>query len=385
MRAFVYVIVFFSFFDLFSQLPIMSPFALSLGASSFMTGLAVGMYSFSNTIGNVLSGFMTDRRGPFVILLIGLFASGISLLLYSLAIGPVSLLGIRFVHGFMEGLIVPAAFTFLANRAEESKRGRSVAISGAFVGMAAIIGPAYSGIVASKTGTPFIMTVNGVIMFILAILAFFMLRSVSFAKKQTIKEVKNFRVRYLFRHPGMIRAFAGAFFLMFSQGVLALVLPLKVEALGFDTKSTGMLLSTFGIVAILIFLLPINRIFDKVRPMLTIAFGISMMGLSMLFLSQVTELQFLYVAMALYGIGFAFLFPSINSLLIDSSSPEFRGKAYGYFYAFFSIGVVAGSSLIGYLDLTFKGGFMLTGIILLAVGVFTILGMKKNLALTEEY
>ncbi len=384
MRAFVYIIVFFSFFDLFSQLPIMSPFALSLGASSFMTGLAVGMYSFSNTIGNVISGFMTDRRGPFVILLIGLFASGISLLFYSFASGPASLLGIRFIHGFMEGLIVPAAFTFLANRAEESKRGRSVAISGAFVGMAAIIGPAYSGIVAAKTGAPFIMTVNGVIMFILAIAAFFVLRSFSFTKKQKIQSGKHFRVRYLFKHPGMIRAFAGAFFLMFSQGVLALVLPLKVEALGFDTKATGMLLSTFGIVAILIFLLPINRIFDKVRPMITLAFGISMMGASMLFLSQVTELPFLYFAMALYGIGFAFLFPSINSLLIDSSSPEFRGKAYGYFYAFFSIGVVAGSSLIGYLDLTFKGGFMLTGIILLCVAVFTIFGMKKSLVLTEK-
>ncbi|MCM3711809.1 MFS transporter [Sporosarcina luteola] len=384
MRAFVYIIVFFSFFDLFSQLPIMSPFALSLGASSFMTGLAVGMYSFSNTIGNVISGFMTDRRGPFAILLIGLFASGISLLLYSFAIGPASLLGIRFVHGFMEGLIVPAAFTFLANRAEESKRGRSVAISGAFVGMAAIIGPAYSGIVASKTGAPFIMTVNGVIMFILAIAAFFVLRSVSVEKKQRTKEAKHFRVRYLFKHPGMVRAFAGAFFLMFSQGVLALVLPLKVEALGFDTKATGMLLSTFGVVAILIFLLPVNRIFDKVRPMITLAFGISMMGFSMLFLSQVSELQLLYLAMTLYGIGFAFLFPSINSLLIDSSSPEFRGKAYGYFYAFFSIGVVAGSSLIGYLDLSFKGGFMLTGIILLSVAVYTILGMKKSLLLTEQ-
>lgn len=384
MRAFVYIIVFFSFFDLFSQLPIMSPFALSLGASSFMTGLAVGMYSFSNTIGNVISGFMTDRRGPFTILLIGLFASGISLFLYSFAVGPASLLGIRFVHGFMEGLIVPAAFTFLANRAEESKRGRSVAISGAFVGMAAILGPAYSGIVASKTGAPFIMTVNGVIMFILAISAFFLLRSISFVKKQKTEDMKHFRVRYLFRHPGMVRAFAGAFFLMFSQGVLALVLPLKVEALGFDTKATGMLLSTFGVVAILIFLLPINRVFDKVRPMITLAFGISVMGLSMLFLSQVTELQLLYLAMALYGIGFAFLFPSINSLLIDSSSPEFRGKAYGYFYAFFSIGVVAGSSLIGYLDLTFKGGFMLTGIILLSVAVYTILGMKKSLLLTEE-
>ena len=71
----------------------------------------------------------------------------------------------------------------------------------------------------------------------------------------------------------------------------------------------------------------------------------------MLFLSQVEELNYLYIAMAIYGIGFAFLFPSINSLLIDSSSPEFRGKAYGYFYAFFSIGVVAGSGVIGFLDL----------------------------------
>ncbi|MBD7984213.1 MFS transporter [Sporosarcina sp. Sa2YVA2] len=383
MRAFVYLIVFFSFFDLFSQLPIMSPFALSLGASSFITGLVVGIYSFANTIGNVLSGFMTDRRGPYLMLIIGLFTSALSLLLYSLAMGPASLLGIRFIHGFMEGLIVPAAFTFLANRAEKSKRGSSVAVSGAFVGLAAIIGPAYSGIVASKTSATFIMTVNGVIFFIIAICAFFLLRSFTYVKKKKLEGAKNFRVRTLFTHPGMVRAFAGAFFLMFSQGVLALVLPLKVEALGFDTKITGMLLSSFGIVAILIFLLPINKIFDKVAPMITLAFGISMMGLCMIFLSQVTELPYLFLAMALYGIGFAFLFPSINSLLIDSSKPEFRGKAYGYFYAFFSIGVVAGSSVIGYLDLSFKGAFMLTGIILLIVALFTMAGMKKSLELTE--
>ena len=138
---------------------------------------------------------------------------------------------------------------------------------------------------------------------------------------------------------------------MFSQGVLALVLPLKVESLGFDTKTSGLLLSTFGIVAILIFLLPVNRIFDRVRPIATLSFGMSLMGLSMLFLSQVEQLDLLYIAMAIYGAGFAFLFPSINSLLIDSSSTEYRGKAYGYFYAFFSIGVVAGSGLIGFLDL----------------------------------
>jgi len=289
-----------------------------------------------------------------------------------------SLLGVRFVHGFMEGLIVPAAFTFLANRAEESKRGKSVAISGAFVGLAAIVGPAYGGIVAAKTSTPFIMAVNGGIMMLLAILAFFVLRSFTYVPKQSSDKANNFSVKFLFQHPGIVRAFAGAFFLMFSQGVLALVLPLKVESLGFDTKTTGLLLSTFGVVAILIFLLPINRIFDRVRPIVTLAFGMSLMGLCMLFLSQVEELNYLYIAMGIYGAGFAFLFPSINSLLIDSSSPEFRGKAYGYFYAFFSIGVVAGSSLIGFLDLEYRGAFMLTGFILLAVALYALIGLKKK-------
>lgn len=384
MRGFVYLIVFFSFFDLFSQLPVMSPFALSLGASPFLIGLAVGMYSFSNTIGNIISGFMTDKKGPFLILLIGLFAAALSLFLYSFATGPLSLLGVRFVHGFMEGLIVPAAFTFLANRAEESKRGKSVAISGAFVGMAAIVGPAYGGIVAAKTSTPFIMAVNGGIMLVLAIATFFVLRSFTYVRKHSTEQGQHFKVSYLFRHPGMVRAFAGAFFLMFSQGVLALVLPLKVDALGFDTKTSGLLLSTFGVVAILIFLLPINRIFDRVRPMVTLAFGISLMGIAMLLLSQIEQLNYLYIAMAVYGAGFAFLFPSINSLLIDSSSPEFRGKAYGYFYAFFSMGVVAGSSVIGFLDLSYKSAFMLTAAILLTVATYALLGMKKSRSIDKS-
>ena len=277
----------------------------------------------------------------------------------------------------MEGLIVPAAFTFLANRTEGSKRGRNVAISGAFVGLAAIIGPAYGGIVSVKYSPAFVMAVNGVLMLVIAIVAFFVLRSFKYIpKKQTTKNPT--RVRHLFRSPGMVRSFAGAFFLMFSQGVLALVLPLKVISLGFDTKTSGMLLSVFGVTAVLIFLLPVNRIFDRVRPILTLAFGLTMMGLSMLFLSQLEELNFLYLAMIIYGIGFAFLFPSINSLLIDSSTPEFRGKAYGYFYAFFSIGTVAGTSVIGFLNLEFSGSFMLTGIILLVIAGFTLFGNTKK-------
>lgn len=152
---------------------------------------------------------------------------------------------------------------------------------------------------------------------------------------------------------------------MFSQGVIAYLLPLKVQSLGYDSRLSGTLMSTFGIIAVLVFLLPTNRIFDKVDPLKTLSVGIGLMGISQLLISQADSNTLLYIAMACYGVGFGFLFPSVNSLLIDSTTAEVRGKAYGYFYAFFSLGVVLGSSLLGWLSLGTISGFIFTGIVLL--------------------
>ena len=123
MKLFIYAIIFFSFFDLFTQLPVISTFADSLGATSFLTGLAVGMYSLSNTFGNIVSGILTDKKGPFRILVVGLFTTSIALFLYNVVAGPYVLLVIRFVHGLVAGFIVPAAFTYLANDTANEKRG----------------------------------------------------------------------------------------------------------------------------------------------------------------------------------------------------------------------------------------------------------------------
>lgn len=377
MRKFVYLIVFFSFFDLFTQLPIMSPFAESLGATPFLTGLVVGMYSFSNTIGNLLSGFLTDKKGPFRVLVTGLLATGIALLFYQTAENAWSLLAIRFVHGLLAGFITPAAFTYLANVTAKEEKGKGAAISGAFVGLAAIIGPAFSGIVASRTSETTVLSITACAMLLLGILALFFLR-----KPVTLTlphdQKKEEMAQTLFQNTDVLKSFTGAFLLMFSQGVLAYMLPLKVIHLGYDTQTSGLLLSTFGIVAILVFLLPINSLFDRLRPELTFSFGIATMGASLLLISQSESIAFLYALMGLYGIGFAFLFPSINSLLVGAVEPEHRGKAYGYFYAFFSLGVVVGSTAVGGLSLSPAGGLLLTGLLLLSAGAFVFLRRNKK-------
>jgi len=376
MKKFIYVIIFFSFFDLFTQLPVMSTYAESLGASAFLTGLAVGMYSLSNTFGNIISGFLTDRKGPFVILVLGLLTTGLSLSLYNLVEDPTTLLIVRFVHGLVAGFIVPAAFTFLANATKQEKRGRGSAISGAFVGIAAIIGPAFSGILASRTSVPFVFNITASCMLLLGILTFFILKSNQIKKEKSTPST-HIPISVFFNNSGTLKAFAGAFFLMFSQGVIAYLLPLKVQSLGFDSRLSGTLMSAFGIIAVLVFILPTNRIFDKVAPIKTLSLGIGLMGVSQLLISQADSSTWLYLAMACYGIGFGFLFPSINSLLIDSTTADIRGKAYGYFYAFFSLGVVLGSSLLGWLSLGIVSGFIFTGIVLLVFASMILIPYKR--------
>ncbi|MCM3612294.1 MFS transporter [Planococcus sp. MERTA32b] len=375
MQLFIYIIIFFAFFDLFAQLPIISPFAIGLQATPFLTGLAVGMYSLSNTFGNIVSGIFSDRKGPFAILVAGLLLTAASLFTYSLAEGPYSLLAIRFFHGLAAGLIVPAAFTYLANRTDHSRRGKGAAVSGAFVGLAAIIGPAYGAIFSSRTSVPETMAVTGAMLLILGILSFFLLSRTVKNKKELPAEPLAFNKIIL--NPGLLRAFTGAFFLMFSQGVLAYMLPLKVSGLDLPAEMSGLLLSVFGIAAILVFLLPVNRLFDAVKPVYTLIAGFFLMGSSLFLLSSVSAPSLLYVSMITYGIGFAFLFPSINSLLIDSTTERSRGKAYGYFYAFFSIGVVAGSAFTGALALSADQGFIISGVLLLSAAAINSATLRK--------
>lgn len=369
----VYGIVFFGFIDLFAQLPVMSTFALSVGASTFIAGIVVGLYSFTNTFGNILSGIFTDRIGAFNMLLLGLVTTVLALASYQLVDDPATLLVVRCVHGFFSGFITPAAFTLLANTTKDSKQGSSGAVTGSFVGIAAIVGPATSGILASKTTVPNVLALVGCFGFVLLVAMIVFLRG-----KSEVKVQKEVREAPLAWNEGVWKAYGGAFFLMFSQGVLAYLLPLYVEGLGYSSRMSGTLMSVFGIVAVVIFLSPVKKIFDKVNAQFTLLFGMGILGLSQILIAQTHSSIQLYGALALYGVGFAFLFPSINALLVESTTPETRGKAYGYFYAFFSLGVVVGSSLLGSLAFEITQGFMFTGLVLIGFSAIILVGLLRS-------
>lgn len=352
----------------------MSTFALSVGASAMVTGFVVGMYSLTNTFGNIVSGIMTDKFGAYAIMTIGLAATGVSLLLYNVVNSVEILFVVRFIHGFLGGLIVPAAFTYMANITEESEQGSQNALTGSFVGIAAIVGPAYSGIMAAKTSVPFVFTTVACLGLSLCFITVIFLKTYKVADGEVVVKERQ-KLHY---NRMLIFAFIGAFFLMYSQGALSYLLPLHVAQLGYSSRLSGTLLSMFGIVAVLIFALPTNKLFNKIQPVYTFCFGLIVMAIAQLLIGQTEQQILLYGCLALYGVGFAFLFPSITLMLVRATTKETRGKGYGLFYAFFSLGVVAGSFTLGLIDTTVTNLFLITAIILCMCVIITLILSRKG-------
>lgn len=359
MKIFIYFVVIIAFLDTFSQLPIMTPFANSLGATPLLAGTIVGMYSFSNMIGNIIAGDFIDKIGIKKVMLFGLGITGVIISLYVYIDGPYKLLIIRFFHGLSAGFLVPAAFTFLGNEANEGEQGKSMAKSGAMIGISAILGPAFSSVINHFFELKWIFYIISIMMLVCMIISIFILpnhpKKVEYKSENS--KTKMLELIKLLKNRPLFNAYLGSFSLMFTLGILSYMLPLKVESLYLDNSLTGLLLSTFGIVAILFFLLPTNRLFDKINHVKGMLIGMSIISLALLLLSFLVTPNLLFVAMAIYGVGFSFLFPSTSAIIIAETNSQDRGKAFGLFYAFFSLGVVIGSFIVGAIAATPFVGF----------------------------
>lgn len=382
-RFLLYLLVFISFTDLFAQLPITSTYAQNLHAATAMIGFIVGAYSLSNLFSNVFAGHFVDRSGPKTVMLLGFLTNAVILFLYAVVTSPVQLLIVRLLNGITAGVITPAAFTYisLANLGRGS--GQQMAYSGAAVGLAAISGPAFSGIVSSAHSHEMVYVILAVLMAIGTLLTLLLkpLRPETDAKESKEKETKTTVKDYLplLKNKGLLLGFTGAFSLAASQGVLAYMLPLKVRALDMETHISGMLMSVFGIVAIVFFVLPINRVFDRGRNEIILAVGLLLGAFAQTLNGLVATLPLFILSMSIYGIGFAFIFPSMSTLISKYSPAELRGKAFGLFYGFFSIGSFLGSSLTGAFSLTPNQGFINIAIFLVVISCI-ILFVSKSLA-----
>src|SRR5690606_41204143 len=104
----LYLFIFIAFFDLHAQYPILTPFAVSLGAAPSFIGLTMGIYSITHLPGNIIAGVAVDRYGSKYFIVASLLVAGILLLVQAHFVTPWQLLLISFISGFVMAFLSPA-------------------------------------------------------------------------------------------------------------------------------------------------------------------------------------------------------------------------------------------------------------------------------------
>ncbi|MBA7706194.1 putative MFS-type transporter YfcJ [subsurface metagenome] len=140
----------------------------------------------------------------------------------------------------------------------------------------------------------------------------------------------------------------------------------------------GMLLATFAIMFIIL-QFPSGALSDKVGRLIPTAAGLCLGVVSLVVLPSVVTFPMLAVIMALYGIAYGLLFPSISALVADYTVPEERGMAMGMFHAFLTAGVALGAPVIGWVGgmVGVELGLILSSVIMILALVIALTALRR--------
>lgn len=312
-----------------------------------MIGLIVGLYSITNTPANLFFGRLIDKVGYKKPLIAGLLGDAICMLSYSICALPIHLVILRIFHGMTGGLAGPATMSAAVEHAHESKKGRAMGLYGMSIGIATLVGYGLSSVLSAHLGYKSVFYCGAVLLLIGALLSFAMPGSKASTGEARIPIKEEFRkVGKLLRRKGLVPSYCSIFAIYFAFGGIITLLPLQVKNLGMEPFHVGIILAIFAAVFMLL-QFPSGVVSDRLGRWIPIATGLSLSIISLAILPHLESFASLAATMALYGAGYAAVFPSISALVADNAAPEERGIATGIFHALLTAGVAVGAPVVG--------------------------------------
>ncbi|TMV47357.1 MFS transporter [Paenibacillus mesophilus] len=375
----LYLFMFVAFFDLHAQYPILTPFAISLGAAPTFIGWMMGMYSLTHLPGNLLAGYWVDRYGSKLFITLSLMLAGV-LLLYQSKVGdPWHLLLIRSISGFVLAFLSPACLAMLAKLGSSRvQQGKLMAGNGLVHTLASVISPAAGALLVAKVGFTTAFTVLGWALIVIGACSYFFIRETkSAAAAGSALDHSHHGLTLPAANPDM-RAGGGIPWLFYgiplglacSQGILFFELPL-MKASQQSLLTSGLLFSMVSLGA----LCTLSMMFlHKYSPFIRTTFGALALAIAFFGLAVGWPAP---LAFSLFLIGMAkgVVFPAMATLLASVSSASRYGRVFSFLAISSSIGAFIGPVVAGQLRHTVSPYFiafliMMLALTLLAPGKF---------------
>ena len=390
----LYLFSFIAIFDLHAQYPILTPFAVSLGAAPSFIGLMMGLYSITHLPGNVIAGWSVDRFGSRVFIVLSLLAAGIILLLQSRVEDPWHLLVLRSISGFVLAFLSPACMALLARiTADRILQGKLMAGNGLVHTLASVVSPAAGALLVARLGFELSFFALGWLLIGTAVCALLFIRDIRPTAAspnaaaggtagpahagvpgahgaaahpatlpvpgapQTVAADDNLPLPWL--------VYVLPIAMSCAQGILSFELPL-LALHDHSIMQTGMLFSVLSLGSLVTLSMMFLNRYSSFRRTLA---GALILALSY-FTAAVGDLVPLPALLFIIGMAKGIIYPALTTLLIELTGSAKYGRTFSVLSIAYSVGAFLGPLTAGYVRDAISPYFiaflvMMTGAILL--------------------
>lgn len=323
-------------------IPVLPALTQELGLTETWTGMFYASYGLISVVLYLPFGYLVDRVGERIWLTGGMLLLGVTALAFSAASGFWPLLACRIAQGVAASATWAATLPLAARLADKNRRGLEMSLVPMAFSLGAIGGPALGGI--GEVRDPFVYF--SVLPFVLAGLAFFLIPTRGAPAQAEHRAHGNLTLQE-FLSPHLMCACLVILVSCAAIGALEVLLPLQLVQIGWSRQDVGLLFVAWGVVALVS--QPVIGLWSDRRgrqePMVIGLFAGA--GLLPALFLLVHSGWLLPLGLCVIVALSAALAPSMP-LIADGLSEGQAGKAFGAYNVAFSIGIVIGPWLGGY-------------------------------------
>lgn len=314
-------------------IPFLPLFLLQIGVKDnveMWSGLLFSAAFLAGAISSPFWGSLADKYGrkPMIV------RAGLVLffvyLLTAFVTSPYQLLALRITQGLLSGFI-PGSIALIGTNTPDEKVGYALSTISTSTATGSIMGPLLGGVIARLLDNRTAFASAGFMVLIATVLVIFWVKEERFVPTKTRTSILKSLAKAATNRPFM-NVLLLTLLTALSVMTIEPVLTLYIVQIGGSEKDAsllaGIIFSLSGVAAIL-FAPRWGRWADKVGFRRVLLIGLLFGGLWTLAQIPFHSIWGFSIIRFIYGIFFCAVFPALNGLVVRTTSPDFRGTAFG--------------------------------------------------------
>jgi DHA1 family tetracycline resistance protein-like MFS transporter len=345
----VFITVFIDLLGFGIIIPLMPFYAETFGGTALTVGLLMTSFSLMQFVFAPFWGHLSDRIGRRPVILIGLFGSAVSYLLFGLATSLGLLFAARIAAG-IAGANIPTAQAYMADVTTGEDRAKGMGLVGAAFGLGFIFGPAIGGFLSQwgYQAPSFFASGLSLANFIAA--WFFLPESRPRADRDAARASRLDLLRYAATRRALPQLMVIYFIVVTSFASFETTFALFSERrFSFSASTIGYVFAFVGVVLSLIQGVVVGRVVPRVGEHRVVPAAIVVLTVGLALVPLAESVTVLLVACGLLALGMGFHSPSIMALISRRVDANMQGGVLGLTQSLASLARVVGPAWGGWL------------------------------------